>query len=101
MAGASQTTSLRRLDRAVDEGGASEFGRVGERAAALGSSGAKEVEIIRRTEWGVRGRGKQAKVRWSLSRLTLTHELARVIAIEQITGRHIVTVCRIRNEAED
>jgi len=25
-----------------------------------------------------------AKVKWSLSRLTLTHEMARVIAIEQI-----------------
>ncbi|MDX6612417.1 MAG: rRNA (pseudouridine1915-N3)-methyltransferase [Blastocatellia bacterium] len=48
-------------------------------------SGAKEVEIIIGGPSGVSAAvAAQAKVRWSLSRLTLTHEMARVIAIEQI-----------------
>lgn len=48
-------------------------------------SGAKEVEIVIGGPNGVSAAvAEQAKVRWSLTRLTLTHELARVIAIEQI-----------------
>jgi 23S rRNA (pseudouridine1915-N3)-methyltransferase len=48
-------------------------------------SGAKEVEIVIGGPNGVsRAVAAKAKVRWSLSRLTLTHEMARVIAIEQI-----------------
>ena len=48
-------------------------------------SGAKEVAIIIGGPKGVsRSVAAQAKVKWSLSRLTLTHEMARVIAIEQI-----------------
>jgi len=48
-------------------------------------SGAKEVEIVIGGPNGVSDAlAAKAKVRWCLSRLTLTHELARVIAIEQI-----------------
>jgi 23S rRNA (pseudouridine1915-N3)-methyltransferase len=48
-------------------------------------SGAKEVEILIGGPNGVsEALAAKAKVRWSLSRLTLTHEMARVIAIEQI-----------------
>lgn len=48
-------------------------------------SGAKEVEVIVGGPNGVSDAvAAQAKVRWSLSRLTLTHEMARVIALEQI-----------------
>lgn len=48
-------------------------------------SGAKEVAIVIGGPNGVSDAvAAKAKVRWCLSRLTLTHELARVIAIEQI-----------------
>ena len=48
-------------------------------------SGTKEVQIVIGGPNGVSNEvAAKTKVRWCLSRLTLTHELARVIAIEQI-----------------
>jgi len=48
-------------------------------------SGAKEVTVIIGGPNGVSGSvAAQAKVKWSLSRLTLTHEMARVLALEQV-----------------
>lgn len=48
-------------------------------------SGAKEVEVIVGGPNGVSASvAASAQVKWSLSRLTLTHEMARVIAVEQI-----------------
>ena len=51
----------------------------------LENDGAKEVAII---VGGPEGVGQivseRAKVRWRLSRLTLTHEMARVIVAEQV-----------------
>lgn len=45
----------------------------------------KEVAFIVGGHWGVsREVGERAQVRWSLSRLTLTHEMARVLLVEQI-----------------
>ena len=46
---------------------------------------AKEVAFVIGGHWGVsRELYERAKVRWSLSRLTLTHEMARVLLVEQI-----------------
>jgi len=48
-------------------------------------SGTKEVAFIIGGQDGVsREVAARAKVRWSLSRLTLTHEMARVLLLEQI-----------------
>lgn len=46
---------------------------------------AKEVAFVIGGHWGVsREVNERAGVRWSLSRLTLTHEMARVLLVEQI-----------------
>lgn len=46
---------------------------------------AKEVAFVIGGHWGVaRDVGERASVRCSLSRLTLTHEMARVLLVEQI-----------------
>ena len=48
-------------------------------------SGTKEVQIVIGGPNGVSDEvAAKTRVRWCLSRLTLTHEMARVIAIEQI-----------------
>jgi 23S rRNA (pseudouridine1915-N3)-methyltransferase len=48
-------------------------------------SGAKEVEVIIGGPDGVSDAvAARAQVKWSLSRLTLTHEMARVLVVEQI-----------------
>jgi 23S rRNA (pseudouridine1915-N3)-methyltransferase len=48
-------------------------------------SGTKEVAFIIGGQDGVSTEvASSAKVRWSLSRLTLTHEMARVLLLEQI-----------------
>lgn len=45
----------------------------------------KEVAFVIGGHWGVSLEVKgRAKARWSLSRLTLTHEMARVLLVEQI-----------------
>lgn len=45
----------------------------------------KEVAFIIGGHWGVsREVAERARVRWSLSQLTLTHEMARVLLVEQI-----------------
>jgi 23S rRNA (pseudouridine1915-N3)-methyltransferase len=45
----------------------------------------KEVAFVIGGHWGVsREVSERARVRWSLSRLTLTHEMARVLLVEQI-----------------
>ena len=45
----------------------------------------KEVAFIIGGHWGVsREVNQRASVRWSLSRLTLTHEMARVLLVEQV-----------------
>lgn len=50
---------------------------------AVGS--VKEVAFVIGGHWGVSpGVMERAAVRWSLSRLTLTHEMARVLMVEQI-----------------
>jgi len=46
---------------------------------------AKEVAFVIGGHWGVSSEvTERAGVRWSLSRLTLTHELARVLLVEQV-----------------
>lgn len=45
----------------------------------------KEVAFVIGGHWGVsREVRERATVRWSLSRLTLTHEMARVLLVEQV-----------------
>lgn len=47
--------------------------------------GVKEVAFVVGGHLGVgREVAEQAQVRWSLSRLTLTHEMARVVLVEQL-----------------
>jgi 23S rRNA (pseudouridine1915-N3)-methyltransferase len=49
------------------------------------SGSAKEVAFVIGGHWGVsREVRERAKLRWSLSRLTLTHEMARVLLVEQL-----------------
>lgn len=49
------------------------------------TGGTKEVAFVVGGHWGVSVEVlERAKVRWSLSRLTLTHEMARVLLLEQI-----------------
>jgi 23S rRNA (pseudouridine1915-N3)-methyltransferase len=59
-----------------------------ELAARLGgwlNGGVKEVAFVVGGHLGVTGETKsRADLRWSLSRLTLTHEMARVVASEQL-----------------
>ena len=48
-------------------------------------SGVKEVAFVIGGHYGVSADIRQlANVRWSLSRLTLTHEMARVLTVEQL-----------------
>ena len=54
--------------------------------------GLKEVVFIIGGHLGVTPELKQrADVRWSLSRLTLTHELARVLLVEQLYRAYTIT----------
>lgn len=54
-----------------------------ERWQAAGSI--KEVAFIIGGHWGVSAKVyERAALRWSLSRLTLTHEMARVLMVEQV-----------------
>jgi 23S rRNA (pseudouridine1915-N3)-methyltransferase len=49
------------------------------------NAGAKEIAFVIGGHLGVTDEIKQrAGVRWSLSRLTLTHEIARVVVVEQL-----------------
>jgi 23S rRNA (pseudouridine1915-N3)-methyltransferase len=49
------------------------------------NAGVKEVAFVVGGHLGVTGEIKlRADVRWSLSRLTLTHEMARVVVVEQL-----------------
>jgi 23S rRNA (pseudouridine1915-N3)-methyltransferase len=49
------------------------------------TASAKELVFIIGGHWGVSDEVRQrARVRWSLSRLTLTHEMARLLLVEQI-----------------
>ena len=54
--------------------------------------GTKEVAFIIGGHFGVsREVTERADVRWSLSRLTLTHEMARVLLVEQIYRAYTIT----------
>lgn len=54
--------------------------------------GLKEVAFVIGGHLGVAPELKaQADVRWSLSRLTLTHELARVVLVEQLYRAYTIT----------
>ena len=71
------------LDVAGDEWSSTELAAQLERWQTMGS--AKEVAFVIGGHWGVSsGLRERATKRWSLSRLTLTHEMARVLLIEQI-----------------
>jgi 23S rRNA (pseudouridine1915-N3)-methyltransferase len=52
----------------------------------------KEVAFVVGGHWGVSAEVKRrADVRWSLSRLTLTHEMARVVVTEQLYRAYTIT----------
>jgi 23S rRNA (pseudouridine1915-N3)-methyltransferase len=71
------------LDVAGREWSSEELAAQVERWQADGA--VKEVAFIIGGHWGVsREVLNRAKVRWSLSRLTLTHEMARVLLVEQV-----------------
>lgn len=56
------------------------------------NSGTKEVAIIVGGPNGLSGEiAARASMRWSLSRLTFTHEMARVLALEQIYRAYTIT----------
>ncbi|HKS28507.1 MAG TPA: 23S rRNA (pseudouridine(1915)-N(3))-methyltransferase RlmH [Pyrinomonadaceae bacterium] len=49
------------------------------------AGGIKEVAFVIGGHWGVSPKVQErAAVRWSLTRLTLTHEMARVVVLEQV-----------------
>jgi 23S rRNA (pseudouridine1915-N3)-methyltransferase len=55
------------------------------------NAGTKEVAFIIGGHLGVNEKIKRrAQLRWSLSRLTLTHELARVFVVEQLYRAHTI-----------
>jgi 23S rRNA (pseudouridine1915-N3)-methyltransferase len=55
------------------------------------NAGTKEVAFVIGGHLGVAEEIKRrASVRWSLSRLTLTHELARVFVVEQLYRAHTI-----------
>jgi 23S rRNA (pseudouridine1915-N3)-methyltransferase len=55
------------------------------------NAGTKEVAFVIGGHLGVTEEIKRrASVRWSLSRLTLTHELARVFVVEQLYRAHTI-----------
>lgn len=54
--------------------------------------GTKEVAFVIGGHFGVSQQVRErADVRWSLSRLTLTHEMARVLLVEQIYRAYTIT----------
>ena len=54
--------------------------------------GTKEVAFVIGGHFGVsQGVRKRADASWSLSRLTLTHEMARVLLVEQIYRAYTIT----------
>lgn len=55
------------------------------------AGGMKEVAFVVGGHYGVAAEIKsRAQVRWSLSRLTLTHEMARVVLVEQLYRAHTI-----------
>ena len=62
-----------------------EFGAVGQSHAAVAGQWTKEVAFIVGGPSGVSAElSARANKRWSLSRLTLTHEMSRVVLLEQL-----------------
>jgi len=54
--------------------------------------GTKEAAFVIGGHFGVsQGVRERADVRWSLSKLTLTHEMARVLLVEQIYRAYTIT----------
>lgn len=55
------------------------------------TGGIKEVAFITGGPYGTSAEvAKRAQIRWSLSRLTLTHEMARVVLLEQLYRAHTI-----------
>jgi 23S rRNA (pseudouridine1915-N3)-methyltransferase len=55
------------------------------------TQGTKEVAFITGGPYGTSTEvAKRAQLRWSLSRLTLTHEMARVVLLEQLYRAHTI-----------
>jgi 23S rRNA (pseudouridine1915-N3)-methyltransferase len=55
------------------------------------TGGMKEVAFITGGPYGISPEvAKRAQLRWSLSRLTLTHEMARVVLLEQLYRAHTI-----------
>jgi 23S rRNA (pseudouridine1915-N3)-methyltransferase len=55
------------------------------------NAGTKEIAFVVGGHLGVTDEIKRrADVRWSLSRLTLTHEMARVVVVEQLYRAHTI-----------
>lgn len=55
------------------------------------NAGTKEIAFVIGGHLGVSEEIKgRAQLRWSLSRLTLTHELARVVVVEQLYRAHTI-----------
>ena len=78
----------------LDVGGATRWSseELAARVEEWQSRSVKEVAFVVGGHLGVsEGVKKRADVRWSLSRLTLTHEMARVLVVEQLYRAYTIT----------